>query len=268
MTDQLFDVSGQVVLVSGASRGIGEAIARGFAERHATVIITGRDAASIDAAATRINVGDGSVEGLVCDVADEGAITGCVDDVIARHGRIDTLVNCAGVNVRMPVEDYTSEDYDFIFNTNLRGAFQMAQRVGRQMIAQKGGSQINIDSLSTNAPLHKVVPYAMSKSGMSAMTRGLAAEWGPHGVRVNALAPGFILTDLTEKMWSDQNMRNWADVVTPAKRLGRPADMVGTAIFLACAASAFMPGQILRVDGGVSAAVRWPITGDFEITAG
>lgn len=266
MTDSLFDVAGQVVLVSGASRGIGEAIAMGFAARHAHVVVTGREADTVGAAAERLRVGDGTVEGLVCDIADETAINACVDDVIDRHGRIDTLVNCAGVNRRMPVEDYTAEDFDFIFNINLRGTFLMSQRVGKQMIAQKGGAQINVDSLSTNAPIHKVVPYSMSKSGMSAMTRGLAAEWGPHGVRVNALAPGFTVTDLTQQMWSDPNMRSWADVVTPAKRLATPEDMVGTALFLASKASDYITGQIIRVDGGASAALRWPITGEFTVT--
>lgn len=264
MADNIFDVSGTNVIISGASRGIGEAIAAGFAARDANVIITGRDAKTLAETADRINVGAGTVQGIVCDIADEAAINACVDQAIDDRGRIDTLVNCAGVNIRKPVEDYSSAEFDFIFNINLRGSFLMSQKVGKQMIAQKSGAQINIDSLATNAPLHLVTPYSMGKSALSAMTRGLAAEWGPHGIRVNGLAPGFILTDLTAGLWSNENMKNWNNVVAPLRRLGAPDDMVGTALFLASDAAAFMTGQILRVDGGVSAGLRWPIDDGFQ----
>ncbi len=266
MTMNLFDVSDTIVLVSGGSRGIGEAIAAGFAERDANVIITGRDAQSLSETVKKIDVGKGSVEGVVCDIADEASINACVEQVIEKYGRIDTLVNSAGVNIRKPVADFTAEDYDFIFDINLRGTFLISTRVGKQMIAQGSGSQINIDSLSTYAPINQVVPYSMSKSGMSAMSRGLASEWGPSGVRVNSLAPGFILTDLTKKLWSDPNMKAWGKVITPLERMGSPEDMIGTAIFLASNASAFVTGQVIRVDGGASAGVHWPIADDFEIT--
>lgn len=265
MAKDIFDVSGSVVLVSGGSRGIGEGIALGFAERDANVVVTGRDAATISETAKRLSVGKGEVTGVVCDVADEAAIDACVAEAMAKHGRIDTLVNCAGLNIRKPAEDYTAEEFDFILGANLRGAFLMSQCVGRHMIARKSGSQINIDSLTTYSPMYSVTPYSMSKMGMSAMTRGLALEWGPHGVRVNGLAPGFIVTDLTQKMWSDPNMQNWSNVVTPLRRLGIPADMAGTALFLASEASSFLTGQILRVDGGVSAGGKWPLNGEFRI---
>ncbi|NQV99904.1 MAG: SDR family oxidoreductase [Rhodospirillales bacterium] len=266
MVENIFDVSESVVLVSGASRGIGETIAQAFAERDATVVITGRHQETLDATAEKLDVGKGSVEGIVCDVAEEASINACVDRVIEKYGRIDTLVNSAGVNIRKPATEFTAEDYDFVFNINLRGTFLLSTRVGRQMIAQGSGSQINIDSLSSNAPIHQVVPYSMSKSGVSAMTRGLASEWGPHGVRVNALAPGFILTDLTQKLWSDPNMKAWGKVVTPLQRMGVPVDMIGTALFLASSASAFLTGQVIRVDGGASAGLHWPIADDFQVT--
>ena len=266
MVGNIFDVSDSVVLVSGGSRGIGEAIALGFSERDAKVIVTGRDEATLAETVKRVDGGKGSVESMVCDIAEEDSINSCVDKIIEKHGEIDTLVNCAGVNIRQPATDYTAEDYDFIFDINLRGTFLLSQKVGKQMIAQGGGSQINIDSLSTNAPLNQVVPYSMSKSGMSAMTRGLASEWGPHGVRVNSLAPGFILTDLTKKLWSDPNMKAWGKVFTPLQRMGVPEDMIGTAIFLASRASAFITGQIIRVDGGASAGVHWPIANDFQVS--
>ena len=257
MSDALFDVQNQVVLISGGTRGIGRAISQGFAERGATVIVTGTKQETVDEALTAIS-GD-AVHGLVCDVADVEAIRGGVRAVIQQHGRIDTLVNCAGVNRRKPALDITEEDYDFILDINLKGAYIMSQEVGRQMIKQGRGVQINIASLNTDKPLLNVSPYALSKTGMEGMTRALAAEWGPHGVRVNALAPGFILTDLTQKLWSDPTMHEWGVTNTPQRRLGKPEDMVGTALFLASPAAAFVTGQIIYVDGGFTAGFHWPI---------
>lgn len=267
MVENIFDVSGRVVLVSGGSRGIGAAIAHAFAERDAKVIITGREASTLAAAAKQLDVGAGSVEGIVCDIADTDSIDACVDQVIEKYGRIDTLVNCAGVNIRKPATEFTAEDYDFIFNINLRGTFLISTRVAKQMITQGSGSQINIDSLSSYAPLTQIVPYAMSKSAMSSMSRGFATEWGSDGVRVNSLAPGFILTELTEKLWSNPNMKAWGKVITPLERMGKPDDLIGTAIFLASNASAYITGQVIRVDGGASAGVHWPIADDYQVSA-
>ena len=266
MTKNIFDVSGTVVLVSGASRGIGESLALGFSERDANIIITGRDAETLAEAVKRINVGKGTVEGVVCDVTDESSIDACVDQVVETYGRIDTLINCAGVNIRKPATEFSGEDYDFIFNINMRGAFLMSKKVGLQMIKQGSGSQINIDSLTSDVPINQIVPYSMSKSAMSSMSRGLASEWGPHGVRVNSLAPGFIHTELTKKLWSQPNMKAWGKVVTPLQRMGNPEDLVGTAIFLASSAAAYITGQVIRVDGGISAGIHWPIADDFQVT--
>jgi gluconate 5-dehydrogenase len=261
MTDSLFSVAGQIVLVSGGSRGIGRAIARGFAERGARVIITGRQQQTLEQTARDIGSDDNPVRAIVCDVADSRAIASLVDGVTAEFGRIDTLVNVAGVNRRKPAVEVTEEDYDFVVDINLKGAFLVAQAVGRQMIRQGSGSQIHIASLNTDRPLRNVLPYAVSKAGIGHMTRALALEWGPSGVRVNSLAPGFILTDLTEKLWSDPTLQAWGMANTPQRRLGRPEDMVGTALFLASPASAFLTGQILYVDGGFSAGWAWPIPG-------
>jgi NAD(P)-dependent dehydrogenase (short-subunit alcohol dehydrogenase family) len=259
MTDELFSVTNQVVLVSGGSRGIGRAIAQGFAERGARVIISGREQATLDATAAEIGTGESPVKAVACDVADPAAIERAVAAVIEEFGQIDTLLNVAGVNKRQRAEAFTPDEYDFILDINLRGAFLMSQAVGRHMLERGSGAQINIDSLNTYAPLKGVLPYAMSKAGLSMMTRGLAEEWGSRGVRVNGLAPGFILTDLTRKLWSDPTMQAWAGTNTPLGRLGEVEDMVGTCIFLASKASAFMTGQVVYVDGGMSAGVAWPI---------
>ncbi|MCA9119286.1 MAG: glucose 1-dehydrogenase [Planctomycetaceae bacterium] len=259
MNDQLFSVADQVVIVSGGSRGIGRAIAKGFADRRARVVITGRDESSLSSAADAIAGGRGNVTPIVCDVAKSDDIERLVTKVINDFGYIDTLVNVAGVNRRKPALEVSEDDYDFILDINLKGAFMLSQAVGRQMVERGSGCQINIASLNTDRPLKDVLPYAMSKAGIAHMTRGLALEWGPSGVRVNGIAPGFILTDLTEKLWSDEKMQAWGKANTPQRRLGIPEDMVGAAIFLASPAASFMTGQTLYVDGGYTAGWSWPI---------
>lgn len=260
---ELFSVKDQVVVVSGGSRGIGRAIAEGFVQNGAKVVVTGREAESLAAAAKDME-GPHPAEPIVCDVASTEDIHRLVDEVFDRHGRVDTLINVAGVNRRKPAEEITEDDYDFVLGINLRGAFFLSQAVGKRMIRQGSGSQINIGSLNNFRPVKGVAPYAVSKAGMGHMTHLLAMEWGPHGVRVNCIAPGFILTDLTKKLWSQQHMLDWVTPNTPLRRLGQPGDMVGTALFLASPASAFMTGQILFVDGGFSSGIAWPIEFDKQ----
>ena len=182
-----------------------------------------------------------------------------VETIVGEQQRLDTLINVAGVNIRQPTTKYTEEQFDYVMNINLRGAFFMAQAAGRQMLTQKSGSLINIDSLNSASPLKNVTPYVMSKCGMNGMTRALALEWGPSGVRVNGLAPGFILTDLTKKLWSDPTMQAWNTANCPLGRLGQPDDLIGTALFLASRASAFLTGQTIYVDGGLVCGRAWPI---------
>lgn len=260
VTDELFSVSDKVVLVSGGSRGIGRSLAEGFAKRGARVVITGRDAASLSATAAEISVGTHPVDFVECDVSKPETIAPMIEAVVAKTGRIDSLLNVAGVNVRKRVETYTVEEYDYITDINLKGAFLVAQAVGRQMISQgTGGTIVNIDSLNTFAPLKGVLPYAMSKAGLGMMTRGMGMEWGDHGIRVNAIAPGFILTDLTTKLWSDPTMQAWGKANTPLRRLGQPDDLIGAAIFLTSDASRYMTGQVIYVDGGITCGIQWPI---------
>lgn len=257
MSDSLFSVADQVVLVSGASRGIGRAIAAGFAERDAKLIVTGREKETLDKTARELNATP-----IVCDVAKKDAIDRLVQTALDKFGRIDTLINVAGVNRRMLAEKLTEDDYDFIVDINLKGPFLLSTTVGKAMLARGKGNQINITSLNCDRPLKGVMPYAVSKAGLEHMTRCLAMEWGPRGIRVNAIAPGFVLTDLTKKLWSQPKMQAWGEFNTPLKRLGQPEDMIGAAIFLASEASAWMTGQTLFVDGGFSAGLVWPI--DFE----
>ncbi|MEM7263117.1 MAG: SDR family oxidoreductase [Planctomycetota bacterium] len=256
MADDLFQVSGQVVLVSGGTRGIGRGMAEAFTERGAKVIVTGRNAKDCEATANEIG---GDSVGIACDVAQKGQIDALVERVYADFGRVDTLINVAGVNRRKPALDISEDDYDFVMDINLKGAFLLSTAVGARMCEDGGGRQINVTSLNTDRPLKNVSPYAMSKAGMGHMTRSLALEWGDRGVNVNAISPGFILTDLTRKLWSDETMMEWGRKNTPQRRLGEPKDLVGTALFLASEASAFLTGQVLYVDGGFTAGWAWPI---------
>lgn len=259
MSDQLFSVSGQNVLITGGSRGIGRAIAEGFAARGARVLICSRSQESVDTAVHEMTSTGLAATGLTCDVSRPEQIRTSVEKAIEQLEHIDTLINVAGVNRRQRAETFTADDYDFILDTNLRGAFLMSLEVGRHMIERRSGTQINVESLNTWMPLKGVLPYAMSKFGMQGMTRGLALEWGRHGIRVNSLAPGFVLTDLTKKLWSDPTMQAWNETNAPLGRLAQPEDMIGTAVFLASQASAFMTGQTLYVDGGFSSGWSWPI---------
>jgi len=259
MQDELFSVKGHIVLLSGASRGIGRALAQGFAERQAQVIITGRQADSLARTAEEISVGQHPVAFRVCDVSKSDQIDALFDSVIEEFGHVDSLLNVAGLNTRRKIEDYTLEEYDWVMDTNLRGAFAIAQKFGRHMIERRSGNIINIDSLNTYAPLVGVGPYAMSKAGMQMMTRALASEWGKHGVRVNGIAPGFFPTALAAKLWAQEKMIEWVDGQTPLGRLGKVEELVGAAIFLASPAGGFVTGHTLRVDGGMSAGINWPV---------
>ncbi len=259
MPDELFSVAGQVTLVSGGSRGIGRAIAEGFAKRGATVIITGRQLEVLEQTAREICPAGGLVKPLVCDVAKSADIDQLVTKVIGEFGRIDTLFNVAGVNRRMPAEKYTETDYDYIMDINLKGPFLLSLAVGRHMLERGRGNQINIVSLNTERPLKGVSIYAATKAALAHFTRSLAMEWGPHGIRVNAIAPGFTLTDLARKLWVQPKIQEWGQQNTPLVRLGQPEDMVGAAVFLASEASSWITGQILFIDGGFSCGYNWPI---------
>ena len=261
MSDPLFSVANQIVIISGGSRGIGKAIAQGFAVRGAHTVVTGRNADSLNDTVNEMTEAGAThaVTPIVCDVSKPEDITRLGETVAEKYGRIDTLINVAGVNRRKPSLEITEDDYDFVMNINLKGAFQMSCAVGKVMIEQQSGAIVNIESLNTLRPLKNVLPYAMSKSALGHMTKGHALEWGEHGVRVNGLAPGFILTDLTQKLWSLEPMQEWGKTNTPQRRLGTPEDMVGTALFLASEASAFLTGQTIYVDGGYTCGWNWPI---------
>ncbi|HUP05047.1 MAG TPA: SDR family oxidoreductase [Bryobacteraceae bacterium] len=250
MTDKLFSVEGKVVLVSGGSRGIGLSIAQAFQQAGAKAIVSSRHEDSLKAT---------GLEYRVCDITDAAQIARSVDDIAAKYGRLDALFNVAGINFRHVAETYPEDKLDEILAINVRGNFLMARDCGRVMIKQGGGKIVNIASLHTHVSLNGMAPYAASKGSIGSMTRALAVEWAQYNVQVNAIAPGMILTDLNAKLWENPTMLNWVVERTPARRLGKRDDLVGAAIFLASAASDFVTGQVLYVDGGLTAGQMWPL---------
>jgi len=247
---ELFGVAGKVVHVSGGSRGIGKAIALGLAHAGARVVVSARTEDALKAT---------GLDYEVCDVTDAGAVERAVDAIVARHGRLDVLFNVAGINFRHAAEAFPIEKFDEVLAVNVRGNFLTARAAGRVMVAQRAGKIINIASLHTYQSLPGVVAYGTSKGSIASMTRALAVEWAPFNVQVNAIGPGFIVTDLNAKLWEDPTMRGWVEDRTPAGRLGQTSDLIGAAIFLASAASDFVTGQVLYVDGGFNAGSHWPL---------
>ena len=247
--DVRFDFSGRKVLVPGASRGIGRDLARAFAAAGAEVIVTARAAASLDDVSEEITALGVPVTAVALDQRD----TGRIGEVVAGFGRIDVLVNNAGVEDVRPALDVDEALWSRIVDTNLKGAFFVAQAVARGM--GPGGAIVNLASLTSYVGVPTAVPYGASKTGVLGMTRALAAEWGPAGIRVNAIAPGYFHTDMTDVFYQNED---WVASMTsrvPLQRLGQLEDLRGTVLFLASGAARYLTGQCIVVDGGYLAAI-------------
>ena len=247
-----FSLAGKHALVTGASRGLGRTFANALARAGADVAVTARDASALNETCADLEALGRRAIPLALDVRDQASITRAVDQAQRALGAIDILVNNAGCNVRKRALDITWEDWNLVLDTNLRGTFFAAQAVARHMIPRGYGRIINIGSVTSVFGYAGVGPYAASRGGVRQLTMSLADDWGPHGITVNSLAPGWFKTQQNAVMYED---RAWVDYVVdriPLKRTGAPEDLEGAIVFLASDASAYITGQTLLVDGGIT----------------
>jgi NAD(P)-dependent dehydrogenase (short-subunit alcohol dehydrogenase family) len=252
MSDSLFDLTGQVALVTGTSRGLGQYFARALARAGADLAMTSRNQSTLMAFAGEIEALGRKTFCTDLDVRDHASIQRAVPAIEEHFGKIDILVNNAGCNIRKPALDVTWEDWNTILDTNLRGAFFVAQAAARGMIQRGYGRIINIGSVTSVAGYSGLGPYGASRGGIRQLTMSLADDWGKHGVTVNCLAPGWFKTKQNQVLYENAA---WVEYITdriPAKRAGRPDDLDGAVVFLASESSRYVTGQTLLVDGGIS----------------
>jgi NAD(P)-dependent dehydrogenase (short-subunit alcohol dehydrogenase family) len=250
MSYSRLELNGKVAVVIGGTSGIGLAIAKGMAEAGADVVPTSRRAEQVEAAAKEIEArGKRSIQ-IASDVSDRASLQNVLDETVKAFGKVDIMVNSAGRTKRAPTLDFTDEDWNSIIDTNLTGTLRAAQVFGRHMLERQYGSIINIASLSTFVALYEVAAYSASKAAVASLTKSLAIEWGPRGVRVNAIAPGVFRTPLNEKLLDETERGREFLLRTPMKRFGNVEELAGAAIFLASDAASFVNGEVLAVDGG------------------
>lgn len=248
----MFDLTGRVAIVTGASRGLGQTFARALARAGADLVITSRTLGSLRAFEQEIQALGRRAVPLELDVRDEQSIRRMVAAAVQAYGHIDVLVNNAGCNVRKKAADVTWDDWNLVLDTNLRGGFFVAQSVAQHMIPRRSGRIINIGSVTSVFGYAGLGPYGASRGGIRQLTMSLADDWGPHGITVNCLAPGWFRTEQNKVMYEDPAWVSYLVERIPLKRPGRPEDLEGAVIFLASDASAYITGQTLLVDGGIT----------------
>ena len=247
----LFDLKGRRALITGSSQGIGFALAEGLAAAGAMVVLNGRDAAKLEAAATRIQ----GAETLAFDVTDHDQVRAAVDAFEAAGKPIDILVNNAGMQHRAPLEEFPADAFERLLQTNIASVFHVGQAVARHMISRGRGKIINIASVQTALARPSIAPYTATKGAVGNLTKGMATDWAKHGLNCNAIAPGYFDTPLNAALVADPAFSGWLEKRTPAGRWGKVEELQGACIFLSSDAASFVNGHILYVDGGITASL-------------
>jgi gluconate 5-dehydrogenase len=248
-----FSLAGRVALVTGSSTGIGYAIASGLASAGARVVLNGRDRARLDRAVAQLRARGADVTAVSFDVTSSASVSEAVERIEGEVGPIDILVNNAGMQRRAPLDQFEEAQWHELMRCNVDSVFLVGQAVARRMIPRKRGKIVNICSVQSELGRPNIAPYAASKGAVKMLTKGMAIDWGPHGIQVNGLGPGYFKTELTQALVDNTEFSAWLINRTPSRRWGDVEDLLGAAVFLASPASDFVNGHILYVDGGVTA---------------
>ena len=255
MDASLFDLSGRTALITGGGSGLGLAIAQALASGGAKVVLLGRNVAALEKSAADIVAAGRKADHIVCDLADADAVRPAVEEVQREHGAIDILVNNAGIQQRAALVDFPKEGWNRMIAVHLSAPFLLAQAVAGGMIERGHGKIINIASIMADLARPTIVPYAAAKGGLKMLTRGLGVELGGRNIQVNAIAPGFFKTEMNRALIDNPEFDSWVKRRTPAGRWADPSELAGVALLLASRASDYINGQIIYVDGGLTASV-------------
>jgi gluconate 5-dehydrogenase len=255
MTKKIFDLTGKVALVTGATQGLGYAIAKGLAQHGATLAISARNPEKLEEALNRLKNHGLDAYGYLFDVTDSEEVTIGIDAMEYELGKIDILVNNAGIMRRHTMENFPEKDWNEMIDTNLSSVYKVSNQVAKAMIERKSGKIINICSLMSEVGRNSTAAYAAAKGGVKMLTKAMATEWAKYNIQVNGIGPGYFETEMTDALKKDEKFNNWLCERTPAGRWGKPEELVGAAVFLASDASNFVNGQIIYVDGGILASL-------------
>jgi gluconate 5-dehydrogenase len=253
MVQDLFGLDGQLALVTGSAAGIGYALARGLAQAGARIVLNGRDPGRLTEATASLASEGLCVHQALFDVTKSNEVRAAIDRVEAEIGAVDILINNAGIQRRMPLDEFPEEDWHQIIRTNLDSIFLVSQAVVRHMIPRRRGRIVNMCSVQSELGRPGIAPYTATKGAVKMLTKGMAIDWGKHGIRVNGLGPGYFKTTLNAALFANETFSAWLTDRTPLGRWGEVDELVGAAVFLASKASSFVTGHVLYVDGGVTA---------------
>ncbi len=255
MSLSLFSLAGKIALVTGSGQGIGLALAEGLSDAGAHVVLNGRDKAKLERAQQALAAAGRKASIAPFDVTDHTAVEAGVAMIEAEIGPIDILINNAGMQKRAPITEFPIEGWHDVINTNLHSVFYVTQAVTKRMVPRKRGKIISIGSVMSELGRATIIPYTASKGAVKMMTRGLAAELGKHNIQANAIGPGYFATEINAALIADETFSSWVCNRTPAGRWGETKELAGAAIFLSSAASDYVNGHLLMVDGGLTSVV-------------